>query len=71
MLRLLAIVPALVLALSASSSAVAGIQCLNSKPCGSVCIAWHKVCHLPPRCRHGYYRCGKGCIPNRDLCAVR
>jgi hypothetical protein len=70
MLRSLAIVPVLMFALSATS-AVAGLECLNSKPCGTICIARNKVCHLPPRCRHGYYHCGKACIPNRDLCALR
>jgi hypothetical protein len=70
MLRSLAILTALVAALSASP-AVAGLQCLNSKPCGSVCIARDKVCHLPPPCRRGDYRCGKGCIPKRFLCAIR
>jgi hypothetical protein len=54
-----------------SPPAIAGLECLNSKPCGTVCIADNKVCHLPPHCRRGYFRCGKSCIPDRDLCAVR
>ena len=70
MLRSLATISALVLALSASSTP-AGVQCLNSKPCGNTCIPNNKVCHPPPRCRHGYFRCGKTCIPNRDLCGIR
>ncbi len=70
MLRALAIATVLVFALSGSSPA-AGLQCLNSKPCGRICIPNNKVCHVPPPCPHGYYRCGKACIPNRDLCALR
>jgi hypothetical protein len=70
MRRLLAAFAVLAVAISAQP-AMAGLQCLNSKPCGHVCIARNKVCHLPPRCPPGYYRCGKTCTPDRDLCAIR
>jgi hypothetical protein len=68
--RSLAFIAALALALHAPSVAAA-LECLNSKPCGSICIPNNKVCHPPPRCRHGYFRCGKGCIPDRYLCGIR
>jgi hypothetical protein len=70
MLRSLAVIAALALTLPGPSAA-GPLECLNSKPCGSICIAYNKVCHLRPHCRRGYFRCGKACIPNRDLCAVR
>jgi len=70
MRRSLAVFAASVLALS-TTPAMAGLQCLNSKPCGHVCIARNKVCHLPPRCAPGYYRCGKACMPDRVLCAIK
>jgi hypothetical protein len=64
----LAIVAVLAFVLSASSAAA--LSCLNSKPCGTKCIAYNKVCHLPPACPPGTFHCGKGCIPDRDLCGV-
>jgi hypothetical protein len=67
-MRTFAIIAALGLVLSASPAAA--ISCLNSKPCGNKCIARNKVCHLPPPCPTGYFHCGKGCIPDRDLCGV-
>jgi hypothetical protein len=70
MLRSLAFIASLALALPVASGAAA-LECLNSKPCGRICIAYNKVCHPPPRCRRGYFRCGKGCIPDRDLCGIR
>jgi hypothetical protein len=59
-----------VLAAVLAAAPAGAISCLNSKPCGNKCIAWNKVCHLPPACPKGSFHCGKGCIPDGDLCGV-
>ncbi len=65
--RTLAIVA--VLGLVVSASPAAALECLNSKPCGAVCIAWNKVCHVQ-KCRTGYYLCQKSCIRDGVLCRI-
>jgi hypothetical protein len=52
-----------------SSSPAAALPCLNSKPCGDMCIAWNKVCHVH-KCRSGFYLCNKSCIPDGVLCPI-
>jgi hypothetical protein len=52
------------------ASPAAALACLNSKPCGSRCIAWNKVCHLR-KCPPGAYLCNNSyCVPNGILCRV-
>ena len=61
---------AVVLAVSASSAAMAVPECKTGKPCGDSCIAKDKTCHIAApakQCKTGKL-CGDTCISKDKTC---